>query len=119
MFLTTNLHSTIDDAFASRIHVHLLFSALSFSSRMEIWKKFLSRLHSEEAGLYDVSESEIARSELKELAAWELNGRQIKNALKTTSTWCRCKGFKMTLEKLESGIRVTAPRAMKNAVFEG
>ena len=119
MFLTTNLLSAIDDAFASRIHVHLLFSALSFSSRMEIWKKFLSRLHSEEAGLYDVSESEIARSDLKELAAWELNGRQIKNALKTTSTWCRCKGFRMTLEKLESGIRVTAPRAMKNAVIEG
>jgi hypothetical protein len=116
MFLTTNLLSTIDDAFGSRIHIHLLFSALSFGSRMEIWKKFLSRLPSEGTNLHGVPE--IGEEDLKELAAWELNGRQIKNALKITSTWCHCKGLRMTLMKLESGIQVTAPQAKKTAAVE-
>jgi hypothetical protein len=114
MFLTTNFLSAIDDAFESRIHLHLLFNALSFDSRMEIWNKFLWRLLSEGTDLQDTPD--ISGEDLKELAAWELNGRQIQNALKTTSTWCRCEGLRMTLKKLEVGIRVAAPEAKKAAV---
>jgi len=83
---------------------------------MEIWNKFLLRLPSEGTNLLDVLE--IGKEDLKELAAWELNGRQIKNALKTTSIWCQCKGLRMTLKKLESGICVTAPQAKKTAAIE-
>jgi len=43
-----------------------------------------------------------------------LNGREIKNAVKTVRTWCVCKEFEeMTLERLEAGIKVTAPQAEK------
>lgn len=83
---------------------------------MEIWKKFLLRLPSEGADLQ--GSPEIGQEELKELAAWELNGRQIKNALKITSTWCQCKGLGMTLKNLESGIRATAPQANKTAMVK-
>jgi hypothetical protein len=114
MFLTTNFLSAMDDAFRSRVHLHLLFSDLSFDSRMNIWNKFLSRLSSEGTSLQDFLD--ISEEDLKELAAWELNGRQIQNALKTTSTWCRCEGLRMTLKKLEVGIRVAAPEAKKAAV---
>jgi len=48
-----------------------------------------------------------------ELGKWELNGREIKNAIKTVRTWCLCKGFEMNLGRLEAGIVVTAPQAQK------
>jgi hypothetical protein len=111
MFLTTNLLSTIDDAFESRIHIHLLFESLSLDSRMKIWKKFLQRLPSDNTNA--TSYVEIREEDLEQLAAWELNGRQIKNALKTTRTWCLCRGLNVTLERLERGIHVTAPKAKK------
>jgi len=50
---------------------------------------------------------------MQELAKWELNGREIKNAIKTVRTWCVCKDFGMNLVRLESGIKVTAPQARK------
>jgi hypothetical protein len=111
MFLTTNLLSAIDDAFESRIHIHLVFESLSLDSRMKIWKKFFERLPSDKTST--TSYIDISDEDLSQLAAWELNGRQIKNALKTTRTWCLCKGFNVTLERLERGIHVTAPKAKK------
>lgn len=50
---------------------------------------------------------------MAELEKWELNGREIKNAVKTVMTWCLLKGFEMSLERLESGILVTAPQCKK------
>ncbi|KAH6676253.1 ATPase [Halenospora varia] len=104
IFLTTNLYSTIDAAFRSRVNIHLVFKPLPFSSRLLLWTKFLSRL--------DVP-SVQSDADMKELAKWELNGREIKNAIKTVRTWCVCKGFEMNLLRLESGIKVTAPQAKK------
>lgn len=50
---------------------------------------------------------------MEQLAKWELNGREIKNAIKTVRTWCLCKGYQLSLPRLESGIAVTAPQARK------
>ena len=50
---------------------------------------------------------------MKELAKWELNGREIKNVVKTVLTWCLLKGFEMSLARLESGVLVTAPQCRK------
>ncbi len=104
IFLTTNLYSTIDTAFRSRVNIHLVFHFLPFSSRLLLWQKFLDRL--------DVK-VKLEESEMRELAKWELNGREIKNAIKTVRTWAAIKGFEMGLVKLEAGIRVTAPQAGK------
>lgn len=117
IFLTTNLFSTIDVAFRSRVHIHLLFDRLSFSSRRVLWGKFLARLPvADYAPPYDdqaVGKSGLGEDALTELAKWELNGREIKNSIKTVRTWCVCKGFDLNLLRLESGIRVTAPQARK------
>lgn len=107
IFLTTNLYSTIDTAFRSRVNIHLVFQSLSVSSRLLLWQKFLSRLPSTDA------QAKVNKRDLNELAKWELNGREIKNAIKTVRTWCICKGFEMNLLRLESGIKVTAPQAKK------
>jgi hypothetical protein len=108
IFLTTNLYSTIDTAFRSRVNIHLVFKSLPFSSRLVLWRKFLSRLPGPEV------QAKVSKKEMDELAKWELNGREIKNAIKTVRTWCICKGFEMNLLRLESGIKVTAPQAQKS-----
>ncbi|KAK2829901.1 hypothetical protein FQN49_007142 [Arthroderma sp. PD_2] len=117
IFLTTNLYDTIDTAFRSRINIHLLFKTLSPSARMQVWTKFLERLppmpatagrKDEKSALHDLD-----KDDLKELAMWQLNGREIKNAVKMVKSWCDQKGYDMTLSRMESGIKVSAPQAMK------
>ena len=127
IFLTTNLYDTIDAAFRSRVNIHLLFSRLAASSRLLVWRKFLQRLPPpkriavEEDDEDDIGEDssapppkhDISEEDLEELAKWQLNGREIKNAIKTVKTWCDTKGYEINLTRLESGIKVTAPHASK------
>lgn len=94
------------------MHIHLLFDSLSFSSRRLLWEKFLARLPATELRS-ESGELGIGAAALTELAKWEMNGREIKNSIKTVRTWCVCKGFELNLLRLESGIRVTAPQARK------
>ena len=48
-----------------------------------------------------------------ELAAWELNGREIKNVVKNAHLWCQYNKLDITLERLVSAIKATAPFAEK------
>jgi ATPase family associated with various cellular activities (AAA) len=115
IFLTTNLYSTIDTAFRSRVNIHLLFSPLPAASRLVLWRKFLSRLPPRTANgdVFESALDHLSESDMQQLALWELNGREIKNAIKTVRTWCLLKDYDMSLSRLESGIRVTAPQAVK------
>ncbi|GAB1313688.1 26S protease regulatory subunit [Madurella fahalii] len=137
IFLTTNLYSTIDSAFRSRVSLHLIFNSLTPEARTLIWRKFLDRLpprepaspaaieglegpDKEQRGGFsgDGAEAELdddllTDQDIKELAAWQLNGREIKTAVKMTRTWCDHKGYPLTLSRLENGIKVTSPHATK------
>ena len=55
----------------------------------------------------------LSLADTEQLAAWELNGREIKNAVKTARTWCVCKRYQISVERIESAIAVTAPMAKK------
>jgi hypothetical protein len=77
LFLTTNRISNIDDAFHSRIHISMQYPPLTAASRRHIWNTFLSKT----SGLSD--------GQLDALAQVELNGRQIKNVLKTAQMLAR------------------------------
>jgi SpoVK/Ycf46/Vps4 family AAA+-type ATPase len=112
IFLTTNLYDTIDTAFRSRVNIHLLFNPLPPASRMVLWSKFLERLPAMK-GRVESPARDLEEDDLKELAKWELNGREIKNAIKTVKSWCDAKEYDMSLARLESGIKVTAPQAKK------
>jgi AAA+ superfamily predicted ATPase len=108
MFLTTNLWETIDPAMESRIQVHLQFPRLPSTSRAKIWENFLKRIPKEICDLND--------SEVQKLGLWNLNGRDIKNALKMTAAWCRQndKDSYMTFRRFEDVITITCPRATKD-----
>lgn len=124
IFLTTNLYHTIDAAFRSRVSLHLLFQSLNREARETVWRKFLQRLP-EQKGLELPSNEDAEDSteeakaplgdvELQQLSLWQLNGREIKNAVRMVKSWCDHKGYLMTLERLESGIKVTSPHATKD-----
>ncbi|GKT83821.1 AAA family ATPase [Colletotrichum tofieldiae] len=114
IFLTTNLYNTIDTAFRSRVSLHLLFKALSPDARELIWRKFLGRLP--QFGSVGATEGDVgllSDEDMKELGQWQLNGREIKTAVKMVSKWCDHKSYEMNLTRLENGIRVTSPHASK------
>ncbi|KAK3694192.1 ATPase [Podospora appendiculata] len=75
MFMTTNRVDNIDLAFQSRIHVSLEYPDLTVESRRQIWTNFLA------AGTS--LKSDLSKEDIAELAELNLNGRQIKNILKT------------------------------------
>jgi AAA+ superfamily predicted ATPase len=79
LILTSNRVGTFDEAFKSRIQVALHYKPLTKASRKKIWQNFFEIL--EESGT-QVNMSEL-EDKLEELAAAELNGRQIRSALHT------------------------------------
>lgn len=124
IFLTTNLYHTIDTAFRSRVSLHLLFSSLSREARETVWRKFLQRLPEPAPRVVEITEDgeekepapvekSLDDEDLAELSLWQLNGREIKNAVKMVKSWCDHKGYVMTLSRLENGIKVTSPHASK------
>ncbi|KAF7114925.1 hypothetical protein CNMCM5793_000695 [Aspergillus hiratsukae] len=74
LFLTTNRAENIDPAFESRIHVSITYPDLDLTSRRHIWQQFLTRTAGTEV---------FSNEQLETLAGVSLNGRQIKNVLKT------------------------------------
>ncbi|EOO00934.1 putative aaa family protein [Phaeoacremonium minimum UCRPA7] len=74
LFMTTNRVDNIDAAFQSRIHVSLEYPDLTTDSRRQIWRNFLSAA---------TLKAEVSEADIDDLARLQLNGRQIKNILKT------------------------------------
>ncbi len=70
LFLTTNRGDNLDEAFLSRVTVGLHFQKPGFDGRLAIWKGLLSN-----AGI-DVEEHDLI-----ELVDFDVNGREIKNAI--------------------------------------
>lgn len=79
LFLTTNRVKAFDHAFLSRIHIALHFRNLSRATLKSIWTAFLKK-----AGVIIGSADGISDAQLDELANKNLNGRQVKNAVKTS-----------------------------------
>ncbi|OTA69212.1 P-loop containing nucleoside triphosphate hydrolase protein [Hypoxylon sp. EC38] len=75
MFLTTNRVRKIDNAFLSRIDLILPYKDLDLNTRRELWVKFIHRLPPSDVDLSD--------SDIDDLATNKMNGRDIKNVLKT------------------------------------
>ncbi|KAI0546701.1 P-loop containing nucleoside triphosphate hydrolase protein [Xylaria curta] len=77
LFLTTNRISAFDRAFISRIHIAIRYPSLSWPFRRELWYSFLKQ------GSEETAEAMSREGVLDRLAAEPLNGRQIKNIVRT------------------------------------
>ncbi|SPJ71725.1 related to TOB3 (member of AAA-ATPase family) [Fusarium torulosum] len=74
-FLTTNRTGSIDPAFQSRIDLFLPYKDLTFEAREKVWRNFITRVGGDEFTVSD--------EEMNSLAKIELNGREIKNLIKS------------------------------------
>ncbi|KAM6522120.1 hypothetical protein FALCPG4_011808 [Fusarium falciforme] len=106
LFLTTNRVKNMDSAFQSRIHMSLEYPPLDRSSREAVWRGFLNRAVSLDAKVAGGAAHDITENEVKALAGLELNGRQIKNVLKTANLLACHKGQRLSFEHLRTVLRV-------------
>ncbi len=101
MFLTTNRVSTFDAAFQSRIHLTIDYPKLDFRSRMLVWRTFV-RPRSD-ASKYA---SNIDEEDLGTLANMDVNGREIKNIVKTAKLLASQKRVPLAMEHVTTVLRV-------------
>ncbi|KAJ5415702.1 hypothetical protein N7465_004397 [Penicillium sp. CMV-2018d] len=93
LFLTTNRTQNIDPAFESRIHLSLAYKDLDAESRRQVWTQFLNRSSDIEA---------FTDEQLDHVAKSPLNGRQIKNVIKTAGLLAWSKGNELRYEDLKA-----------------
>lgn len=79
MFLTTNRITAFDDAFQTRIHLALRYDSLDKTARRMVWSNFLERILPAKVAL-------DMEKDVDQLAELEMNGRMIKNVIKTASS---------------------------------
>ncbi|KAI1056714.1 hypothetical protein LB507_001645 [Fusarium sp. FIESC RH6] len=106
LFLTTNRVKDMDQAFQSRIHMSLEYPPLDATARESVWRGFLSRAVTVHATADGDAAHTITDEEIKKLAGLDLNGRQIKNVLKTANLLACSKEEKVSFKHLRTVLRV-------------
>ena len=101
MFLTTNRVSTFDAAFQSRIHLTIDYPKLDFQSRLRIWQTFVRP-----QGDTSRYGSNMRGKDIKALAKLDMNGREIKNTVKTARLLASQKRVPLAMEHLATVLRV-------------
>lgn len=96
LFLTTNRVKNMDPAFQSRIHISMEYPGLNKDSRKKVWENFLER------GV----NHELSEADVTALADVEINGRQIKNVLKTAQLLACHKGIPLQFSHLKTVLNV-------------
>ncbi|KAL8289574.1 hypothetical protein RB600_004837 [Gaeumannomyces tritici] len=102
LILTSNRVGSFDEAFKSRIQVAIHYGQLTKKSRKAIWRNFFDMM--EESDDEDVNMAELERR-LDELAAEEMNGRQIRNALLTARQLAKHRQERLDWEHLSQVIK--------------
>jgi hypothetical protein len=97
LFLTTNRVETFDDAFQSRIHVALRYGELTHKAKKAVWKMFLDLVRKVEGMEVD----EFTDRDLDVLSRNQLNGRQIKNLVRTAQALALNEKQKLTMEHIK------------------
>lgn len=101
MFLTTNRVGSFDEAFKSRIHVAIRYPELDENSRSIIWRNFLTRAKDSYRNGVELSEEEITG-----LSKKVLNGREIRNIVKSGQLLASRADLPLRLSHLETVWRV-------------
>ena len=136
LILTSNRVGTFDEAFKSRIQLSLHYENLTKGQRYKIWKNFLNRLKDmdkspptkvTEPGTRERKAAEPIGIDfediecyLSEVAEFEMNGRQIRNAITTARQLAKFKQELMNYSHLKHVIKVSSKfDSYLNTVREG
>ncbi|RAK97919.1 ATP-binding protein [Aspergillus ibericus CBS 121593] len=102
LFLTTNRVETFDDAFQSRIHVALRYGDLTTKAKRSVWKMFLERVQAKEG----VQTATFTEKDFDLLARHNLNGRQIKNSVRTAQALAVNEQTPLSMEHIKRVLEV-------------
>ncbi|KAK1710313.1 uncharacterized protein BDZ83DRAFT_640589 [Colletotrichum acutatum] len=102
LFLTTNRVETFDDAFQSRIHIALRYDSLTQKAKKAIFKIFVERVRV----LEKVDLKPFTEDDYESLAKHDLNGRQIKNTVRTAQALAVNKGEPLGMEHISQVLDV-------------
>ena len=102
LFLTTNRVETFDDAFQSRIHIALRYDSLDQRAKKTIFKIFIERVRV----LEKMDTMPFTEEDYNTLARHELNGRQIKNTVRTAQALAVNKGEPLAMSHIRQVLEV-------------
>ncbi|KAI3324918.1 P-loop containing nucleoside triphosphate hydrolase protein [Xylariaceae sp. AK1471] len=97
LFLTTNRVKDMDEAFHSRIHFSLSYPNLDEKARRMVWMGFLDR----QQGGHDIRDEDLAK-----LEKLDINGRVIKNVLKSATLLASHQEKKLGLQHLKTVLQI-------------
>lgn len=95
MFLTTNRAEQLDEAFRSRISVIFKYPKLSAETRLQIWKNLLH-----------ASSCVLDETDVIALSTHDINGRQIKNAIRMAQSLALTDQVQVNKEYLDDVIEL-------------
>ena len=98
LFLTTNHAESLDPAIASRVHLTINYPELNVESRLTIWRNFLDFANPPAA---------LSWEEIEFLSGIELNGRRIKNVVKTAQIMAKTEKRAIRLDDIKKVMRIT------------
>lgn len=102
LFLTTNRVETFDEAFQSRIHVALKYEELTTSAQKKVWTEFIEKVRV----MQGIEVMPFSDSDYDYLARRRLNGRQIKNAVRTAQALALHEESKLSMEHIKRVLEV-------------
>ncbi|KAI1279404.1 hypothetical protein F5Y07DRAFT_358355 [Xylaria sp. FL0933] len=105
LILTSNRVGTFDEGFRSRIQLAIHYPKLEQPERRRVWDNFINRLDCDPIASEDI-ETRNLRSNLTELSKFDLNGREIRNAINVARPLAKSEGRKVDFESLKKVIRV-------------
>jgi len=102
LILTSNRVGVFDEAFKSRIQLALHYKPLEKADRRKVWRNFFKTLENTkgEADFDDLDDH------LDDLADFEMNGRQIRNALSTATELAKFRKEELNFEHLKHVIKI-------------
>jgi AAA+ superfamily predicted ATPase len=101
LFMTTNRPGDLDEAFQSRIHISIGLNALNIEERRKVWAVFIK-----EMTLSEKEKRALLDYVTKNFDGDKLNGRQIRNAVRTALALAQLKGEKLGSDHLERVVKI-------------
>ncbi|KAL0260303.1 hypothetical protein SLS55_003989 [Diplodia seriata] len=112
LFMTTNRVRAMDPAFQSRIHLNMAYPDLDVSARRAIWESMIAMVDARG------EETAIGGDELDGLARCDLNGREIKNLVKSALLLATYEGVPLGVGHVETVLRVTQKEVVSGEASE-